>query len=187
MAGQETSANTLTWALHELVKAPHIQTALRTEIRDVREKKGGKDFTAQDLQALPLLNAVIKETLRFCPVIQNMFREATVDDVLPLAEPLTLKSGKVVSSLPIPKGTKLYISVNGYNLLPSVWGSDAQVFNPGRWMDDSLAGEGTNTLGMYANLMTFSAGTKGCIGECCLLRSFSSPFHSRAVFPSFLQ
>ncbi|KAJ3531713.1 hypothetical protein NMY22_g8040 [Coprinellus aureogranulatus] len=144
LAGQETSANTLTWALNELVKAPQIQSELRQEIREAREKKGGKDFTAQDLQSLPLLNAVIKETLRFCPVVQNIFRQSSEDDVLPLSEPLKLKSGKTVTELPIPKGTKLYISLAGYNMLP--WG------------------RGSNTLGMYANLLTFSAGSKGCIG-----------------------
>ncbi|KAJ3520273.1 hypothetical protein NMY22_g12828 [Coprinellus aureogranulatus] len=93
-----------------------------------------------------------------------MFRENLEDDVLPLSEPLRLKSGKTVNELPIPKGTKLYISVAGYNMLPSVWGPDAHIFNPQRWLNDSLAGEGSNTLGMYANLMTFSAGSKGCIG-----------------------
>ncbi|RXW23194.1 hypothetical protein EST38_g2664 [Candolleomyces aberdarensis] len=162
LAGQETSANTLTWALWELCKFPDIQTALRKEIRDAREQKGGKDFTYQELQAMPLLNAVIKETLRFAPVVQNMFRENLQDDVLPLAQPITLKSGKVVNKLPIPKGTKIYASVGGYNMNPGVWGDDAHIFNPQRWMNQDT--DSTNALGMYANVMTFSAGAKGCIG-----------------------
>ncbi|KAJ3531712.1 hypothetical protein NMY22_g8038 [Coprinellus aureogranulatus] len=164
LAGQETSANTLTWSLNELVKAPRLQSALRQEIRDARQKKGGKDLTAQDFQSLPLLNAVIKETLRFCPVIQTIFRQSSEDDVLPLFEPLKLKNGKAVNALPIPRGAKLYLSLAGYNMIPSVWGPDANTFNPYRWLDYRLGGEGSISMGMYANLLTFSAGSKGCIG-----------------------
>ena len=65
LAGQETSANTLAWALFELSSRPRIQSELRAEIRDAREKKAGKEFTAQDLQALPLLNAIIKVSLHY--------------------------------------------------------------------------------------------------------------------------
>ncbi|KAF6753901.1 cytochrome P450 [Ephemerocybe angulata] len=162
LAGQETSANTLTWALWELAKYPEIQTKLREEIAEARSNKAGKDFTTQDLQAMPLLNAVIKETLRFTPVVQNMFRENLVDDVLPLSSPITLKSGRSVKELPIPKGTKIYCNVTGYNMNPALWGEDAHVFNPQRWLNQD--NESSNTLGMYANLMTFSAGAKGCIG-----------------------
>lgn len=45
-----------------------------------------------------------------------MFRQNVRADVLPLSEPLTLASGKVVTELPIPAGTKLYTSIGGYNM-----------------------------------------------------------------------
>lgn len=162
LAGQETSANTLAWALWELSKYPDIQTSLRMEIKEARSSRAGGDFSWHDLQGMPLLNAVIKETLRYAPVVQTTFKECTVDEVLPLSQPITLKSGKIVDKLPIPKGTKLYASISGYNMNPQTWGEDAHVFNPQRWMHGP--GESVGTLGMYGNLMTFSAGAKGCIG-----------------------
>ena len=106
----------MNWALFELCKAPSLQTELRREIRQARERKAGKELSYQDLQALPFLNAVLKETLRFAPVLPNIFRKNVEDDVLPLSQPVTLKSGQVVDRLAIPKGTRIYISVGGYNM-----------------------------------------------------------------------
>ena len=34
LAGQETTSNTLSWALCELARQPHIQSRLRAEVRD---------------------------------------------------------------------------------------------------------------------------------------------------------
>ncbi|KAH8806675.1 cytochrome P450 [Flagelloscypha sp. PMI_526] len=140
------------------------RVALRKEVHDTREKVGAREFSAQDLQGMPLLNAIIKEVLRFTPVIQTLFKEATQDDVLPLSQPIILKSGKTTHEVPVPKGTKIYSSIAAFNVNRDVWGEDADIFDPYRWIKDGSEG-GTTSLGMYANLMTFSAGTKGCIAK----------------------
>lgn len=44
-----------------------------------------------------------------------MERMVGKDDVLPLFTPLTTKSGKVINSIPVPKGLHLMLSVAGYN------------------------------------------------------------------------
>lgn len=63
LAGHETTANTLTWLLWELAKHPEVQDALRAEIAEKREgvtAAGAYDFTMEDLESMPLLQAVIK-------------------------------------------------------------------------------------------------------------------------------
>ena len=42
-------------------------------------------------------------------------RIATRDDILPLAFPITTKSGEQITSIPIKKGTPIDISPAGYN------------------------------------------------------------------------
>lgn len=48
-----------------------------------------------ELNSLPYLDAVIRETLRFHTPIPATIRQATEDDVLPLQTPVVDKFGKV--------------------------------------------------------------------------------------------
>lgn len=118
LAGQETTSNTLSWALYELAKQPHIQTRLRAEVRAAEgslRERGAADFTVADFEAMPYLQAVLKEVLRFYPVVPHTYRQPTHDDVLPLAKPLRTRSGKVITALPIRAGVRLILSVCAYN------------------------------------------------------------------------
>lgn len=68
IAGHETTANTITWLLWELSKAPHFQDKLREEIRQKREEIAardgeGADFRMEDLESMPFLQALLKVTL----------------------------------------------------------------------------------------------------------------------------
>lgn len=63
MAGHETTANTLTWLLWELSKTPELQDRLRHEIREKRaelNEAGAEDFTMDDLESMPFLQALLK-------------------------------------------------------------------------------------------------------------------------------
>ncbi|KIY46558.1 cytochrome P450 [Fistulina hepatica ATCC 64428] len=165
IAGHETTANTLSWALLELSKQPHIQDKLRAEIRAAENIRHSPEWTWKDFEAMPYLNAVVKETLRFHDVVQTaQERLAVVDEIVPLSKPVTLTNGEVVHELFIPKGTSVSPSLHLYNMNPDIWGADADEFNPDRWINNLKGGNVDYSLGMYANLMTFSAGMRGCIG-----------------------
>ncbi|KAF9649252.1 cytochrome P450 [Thelephora ganbajun] len=166
LAGHETVAKTLMFGLWELAKQPEIQRRLREEITEAYEAartRGGDDLTPGDIDNLPFTNAVIKETLRRHAAAIEIQRVTWEDNVLPLTRPMVGRSGKTYHSLPVPKGTIVYASCWGYNLNPDVWGPDAMAFRPERWLESSS--EKTETpLGMYGNLLTFSAGGRSCIG-----------------------
>jgi hypothetical protein len=53
--------------------------------------------------------------MRLHPIIWNMARAASRDDILPLAFPITTKSGEQITSIPIKKGTAIDISPAVYN------------------------------------------------------------------------
>ncbi|KAK0227600.1 cytochrome P450 [Armillaria fumosa] len=60
------------------------------------------------------------------------------------------------------KGQIVTASVYTYNRLPSVWGDDAEQWNPQRFL---RARERERvSLGVFANLMSFSGGVHSCIG-----------------------
>jgi len=56
-----------------------------------------------------------KESLRFHPAVYANYRVAARDDVLPLSRPIRATNGQVLDQLPIGKGTKLVLSLAGYN------------------------------------------------------------------------
>ncbi|KAK0505319.1 cytochrome P450 [Armillaria luteobubalina] len=164
-AGHETTANTLAWTLLELARHPEVQNRLRAEIREQERviiNRGDTEFSAQDLDSMPYLTAVVKEVLRFDPILANAARVATQDDVLPLNKPVTLTTGETVHEIAIPKGAYIFASIAGYNRNKSVWGEDAHVFDPTRWFRGSTNKEAL--VGVYGNLFSFVGGLRSCIG-----------------------
>lgn len=161
LAGHDTTATTTAWVLYELSRNPHIQAQIREEILQTQERCQG-DLTSSDYDSMPMLNAVIKETLRVHPFVTTLLRVAAQDDVIPLSEPIIAVDGSFVSDIPIPKGQVIAASLYTYNRLPSVWGHDADVWNSDRFLHPSWSKQ--TPLGVYANLMSFSAGIRACIG-----------------------
>ncbi|KIY67816.1 cytochrome P450 [Cylindrobasidium torrendii FP15055 ss-10] len=160
-AGQETTSSTLTWVFYELTNHPEIQEIVRKEICEVRSRIGEGPFTAQDYDGMVMLNAVIKETLRVHTILGFVSRQAYVDEVIPLAEPIVTKDGRRIDQIPVKKGQLIECAAHGYNRNPAVWGPDAHVWRPERW---SKKMENQLILGLHGNILTFSGGVRGCIG-----------------------
>ncbi|KAG6812535.1 hypothetical protein H0H92_002304 [Tricholoma furcatifolium] len=165
LAGHETSATSLCWVLLELARHPEWQQKLRDEIRSTELASGRKysSFTASDLDGMECLAAILKESMRFHPALYQNYRQAAKDDVLPLSTPIKTASGEYSSDLPIPKGMKVILSIAGYHRNKEVFGDDADIFNPDRWLRKSEEKKGPK-MGVYGNLLTFAGGVRSCIG-----------------------
>ncbi|PBK83833.1 cytochrome P450 [Armillaria gallica] len=164
LAGHGTTAGAIGWLLYELSRHPDIQMTVREEIATAKSNAPGA-LTWDDYDAMVWLNAVIKEVHRYHPHVHTLLREASQDDVLPLAEPIITSDGQSCSEIPISKGQVISASLYTYNRrvhLPSVWGDDAAEWNPRRFLEDR--GMKQESLGAYANLMTFGGGIRSCIG-----------------------
>ncbi|KAG9312334.1 cytochrome P450 [Chiua virens] len=167
LAGHETTSNSLGWILLELARRPKIQTKLRTEIREMEaviRARGDTQFTTADFDAMPYITAVIKEGLRYHPVVPHVQRIAGRDDILPLSRSITTESGQSISEIVVPKGTRMVASIAAYNRNTELWGEDAHEFNPDRWLEGAANKKKPVSIGVYSNLMTFSGGTRACLG-----------------------
>ncbi|KAF8832453.1 hypothetical protein HHX47_DHR1002017 [Lentinula edodes] len=157
-----TNQATTTWLLYELGKSLKDQSRVYDEIREMRSRIGPDvEPTASDYDSMPFFNAVIKEGLRLHPIVPALIRQAASDDVIPLEFPVISESGEELSQIPVSKGQRVSVSISVYNRLTQVWGKDANEWNPERFLHESKK---DTTLGVYANLMTFSAGVRACIG-----------------------
>lgn len=63
---------------------------------------------------------VFQEGLRLDPIIPTLVREADSDDVIPLAQPIETKSGKIIHEIPVSKGQGISASICTYNRLVSI-------------------------------------------------------------------
>ncbi|KAJ7895388.1 cytochrome P450 [Mycena leptocephala] len=164
VAGQDTTANTISYGLLELARNPEFQAQLRNEIHSML----GTGVAAIAYDSMPLLNAFIKEINRFYPAAPLLDRVATQDTTLPLAQPITTITGERMSHIPILKGQFLTLSIGSYHRLKSRWGADADEFNPHRWLDGTVNRGDAVGVGPYASLSTdslsFSGGLRTCLG-----------------------
>ena len=81
----------MTWALYALTQNKQIQTKLRQEVSDVSTDNP----TMDDLNGLPYLDAVVRETMRRYSPISAVARAADKDDIIPLSKPFTDRKGNV--------------------------------------------------------------------------------------------
>lgn len=135
-AGSETTTNALSFALLELAKYPHYQRLLRSEIRAMEEtvRARGDEISPAEVEAMPFLQAFIKEVLRLHPLVPYMYRQPVANDIIPLSKPITTRSGQVIHELPVPAGLRLVLSIPSCNRDKDIWGEDAEIFNPDRYL-----------------------------------------------------
>ncbi|KAJ7055863.1 cytochrome P450 [Mycena amicta] len=158
LAGHETTSSATAWAMHALSLNKSAQSKLREELLTVDTENP----TLDELNALPYLDQVVRETLRAHAPVVFVQRKAMQDDVLPLSKPVIDKQGREHWSLPIPKGQMVHIPIWAVNTSTELWGADALEFKPERW--DKTPEAVSAVPGVWANLFTFFAGPHNCIG-----------------------
>ncbi|KAJ7731634.1 cytochrome P450 [Mycena metata] len=164
LAGYETTAASLTWALMELAWHPEIQEKLRKEL----SQAGDRDATWDQLTyELPYLDAVVLETLRMHPAVTEITREAVRDDIIPLGTPVVTASGETVSHITVAKGSVVVTPVQCINCSEAFWGPDAKTFRPERWLEP-ITGQ-ANDLQGHRHLLTFHDGCRVCLGKAFAL------------------
>ncbi|KAJ7149289.1 cytochrome P450 [Mycena crocata] len=163
-AAAETTSSGLAKTLQLLAENPEIQDRLRTELTDAQESSAG-DIPYDKLMQLQYLDAVCRETLRLHPPAPIFIRTTRADVVLPLAHPIRGLDGAQLSAVPIPRGTDIVVSIYAANRNPRLWGLDATVWKPSRWLEPlQISVNEARLPGIYQNQMTFSAGPRACIG-----------------------
>ncbi|KAJ7067082.1 cytochrome P450 [Mycena amicta] len=174
MAGQHTSSATLAWTMLHLAADTEVATALYNE-QVKRLGNPDKSFRAMsydDLRHLPILDAVIRETLRMHPPIHSIMRQVREDVVVPATLAAPSKDGVYV----VPKDTYVLASPLMSQVDPSTW-READKWIPSRWYDEE--GVAAQALRTYVDeggekidygfgaspYQPFGAGKHRCIGE----------------------
>lgn len=143
LAGVDTTANTLMWALHLLSKYPDVQETLYKEVSGCTA--ADHILSAEDVNSMPYLKAVVKETLRIYPVVVFNGRRNVEKDV-------------VIGGYHFPKNTIFgfshYAISHDEETFPEPWR-----FEPARWLRD-----GRERPSPFASI-PFGFGARGCVGR----------------------
>lgn len=161
LAGHDTTAATLTFALLALADDQDADAAVAREARSLPAT-----LTYAAVNALPFLQATVREVLRLWPPAWLFTRQATAD--------VDFGEWKV------PKGSLVLLSPFVTHRDPFLW-SDPLAFRPQRFLDDGATGD--RVRGLSDGYFPFGGGGRSCIGAglaqaevrlvlCALLRKF---------------
>ncbi|KAJ7778749.1 cytochrome P450 [Mycena maculata] len=157
VAGHETTSTGTTWALFALTQNIAAQTRLREELLTVPTDNP----TMDELNALPYLDCVVRETMRVHAPVPATSRIATQDDVVPLTTPFTDLKGTVHETLRVKKGQTVTIPILVMNRDAGIWGPDAKEFKPERWESQAIS---NSIPGVWGHMLSFLGGPRACIG-----------------------
>lgn len=151
LGGSDTTATALRTTLLHIITSPDTYARLSNEIRSAASAgKISSPITDAEARALPYLQAVIKEGLRINPPATG-----TMDVIIP-------KGGDTICGIHVPEGTEVGASVFSVHNLERIYGHDAEMFRPERWLE----ADGEKLKAMERTLqLVFKAGKWQCLGR----------------------
>ncbi|KAJ3128994.1 hypothetical protein HK098_002845 [Nowakowskiella sp. JEL0407] len=152
LAGHETTANTLTWAILELTSHPDVAEKLRNEVDGILQ---GKEITFEQIGLFKYVDAFIKETLRLHPVVTMVVRQTAQDVSLTTSDGFTIE---------IPEGVNIAASLVKVHKSKKYWGDDAEEFSPERWLIKDAEGV-QEFIPISGSYVPFWDGPHHCIGQ----------------------
>ena len=169
IAGHETTAALLTWALFELAQAPEIVAKAQEEVdRVIGDRRPSMD----DVKNMPYVRLILAESLRKYPEPPLLIRRALRDDVLP--------EGAAGFRPKIQRGTDLFLSLYNIHNSPEFY-ENPEKFDPERFTrpfkNDQVKGwDGFDPEKMAGQLypneiasdfayLPFGGGQRKCVGD----------------------
>ncbi|CAN1824345.1 Cytochrome P450 83B1 [Linum perenne] len=143
VAGTDTSAATVVWAMSFLMKNPKSMNKIQQEVRSLMGKKGF--INEDDIQHLPYLKSVVKETFRLQPTV-------------PFQVPRQTTTKTHLGGYEIPPKTLVQINTWAIGRDPEIWESPEE-FKPERFLESSI-----DVKGQDFELTPFGAGRRICPG-----------------------
>lgn len=140
LAGHDTTATALTYALWALGHHPEIADRVAAEAAAV----GDRELTSEDVSRLGYTTQVLREALRLCPPAAGVGRLAVRDIE--------------VDGYRVEKGTLIAVGIYALHRDPSLW-PDPSVFDPERFGPEQVKQRGR------WQYLPFAGGARSCIGE----------------------
>ncbi|KAF7360202.1 Cytochrome P450 [Mycena venus] len=167
MAGHETSAHSLSFAVAFLALYPEVQQKIYEEA--TRIWPDGCPTTAsvssykEHMPKLEYTLATFQETIRMFPAAPRLTKIVHMDTTLTVHRFTTQGTGEIEAitpfTVPVRAGSLILLDTMAVHMNPIYWGHDAEEFNPERFLD-------TETYRWPRDaFFAFSSGPRSCIGQ----------------------
>jgi cytochrome P450 len=140
VAGHDTTATSIAYALWQLGRHPEIQSKVAEEALAL----GDRPLTPDDLQSLTYTTQVAREAMRLCPPVAVAGRTAMRDIA--------------VDGYRVTRGTMVLVGIFGMHRDPALW-PDPLVFDPDRFTQENMRAQDR------WQYIPFGAGPRNCIGD----------------------
>ena len=147
VAGSETSANAIGFALHYLANHPDIAAEAQAEIDQRRPERSFPDIAFDDVARLRYLRRIVDETLRLWPVAPGYFRQAKTTTAI--------GDGQYQFN----EGDWVFVLLLAAHRDTATWGDDADQFRPDRFLPDNIRALPPHIY------KPFGTGARACIGR----------------------
>jgi cytochrome P450 len=144
LAGEDTTANTLAWAIWLLTRHPGALARARAEIDSIGPSAG---WTPERLAELRYVEACANETMRLKPVAPFVMVQALRDTT--------------IGDIRVPAETLIWVNMRHDSMREDYFAAAAD-FDPERWLHGQ-AGPGANSVNRIS--MPFGAGPRVCPGR----------------------
>ncbi|KAF7315083.1 hypothetical protein MIND_00022500 [Mycena indigotica] len=152
IAGRDTTMSVLTNVVYFLSLHPEVMHRLREEILTFVGPSNRPTYDV--IKQLKYLRAVINETMRLFPPVPHNIRQTVNSTVWPATQ-------SDEKPLYIPAGTTILYSVLLMQRRPDLWGPDADLFDPDRFLDHRAK----QYLSHPFRFLPFNAGPRICLGQ----------------------
>ncbi|KAI0052197.1 cytochrome P450 [Auriscalpium vulgare] len=169
LAGHETSAHSLSFAIVLLALYPEVQQKVYDEAAKVWPGSAPVPHLTSafkdDFPKFEYTLAAFRETLRLFPAEPRLAKIVAEDARITAAQFSPHKDGhnvhRDVRRVPvaIPKGSVIIVDIYGVHRNPFEWGADCKEFKPERFVDTEAYRWPRHAF------LTFSAGARACLGS----------------------
>jgi cytochrome P450 len=142
VAGSETTGTALAWFIYFMSKYPRVQAKIKAELGDDKESR----INIEQVESLAYLDCVLREVLRYIPIVVGTTRSLTMDDRLP------------GTGVQLHKGDEVFIPFNTLSRDKRYWKIDPDLFYPERFQGEDKDHHA------YASI-PFGGGHRQCIGQ----------------------
>ncbi|XVE64956.1 hypothetical protein DITRI_Ditri07aG0143100 [Diplodiscus trichospermus] len=143
VAGTDTTSSTLEWAMAEVLRNPQVLLKAKKELEQAIGK--GNAVDESNINRLPYLQAIIKETFRMHPPV-------------PLLLPRRAGADAEICGFKVPEGAQVLVNAWAIGRDPGIWETPS-AFMPERFLASEI-----DVKGRDFELIPFGAGRRLCPG-----------------------
>ena len=155
LGGSDSTATAIRMTLLYILTSPFVYSKLTQELQANSNNISSPVIKSSEARQLPYLQSCIKEGLRMWPPISS------------LQSKIAPQGGETVNGVFLPGGVEVAVSQVATHRRKDVYGDDANVFWPDRWIDAGKLDDGGKKLNTMERTLelVFGNGRFGCLGK----------------------